>query len=110
MSIEPGEMQTRVVYQTESSAVDAVGQPVKTWVDAFECWAAVRPLSAKEVFFAQSTRSETTHRITLRWRPEVNSKGRFVVANNRGRVFKIFSIVNTDEAREELVILAAEAT
>jgi len=108
--IEPGEMQTKLVYQSESSAPDALGQPIKTWVDVFECWAAVRPLSAKELYYGQSTRSETTHRIAIRWRPEVNAKGRFVVSNNRGRVFKIFSVVNSDEAREELIILAAEST
>jgi len=110
MSIEPGEMQTRVVYQTQASEVDAVGQPLKTWSDVFTCWAAVRPLSAKELYYGQSTRSETTHRIAIRWRPGVSPKGRFVLANNRDRVFKIFSVVNTDEAREELVILAAEAS
>lgn len=106
--IEVGEMQTKVVYQTETSAVDSVGQPIKTWTDVFACWAAVRPLSAKELYYGQSTRSETTHRIAIRWRPEVSAKGRFVIANARRRVFKIFSVINTDERREELVILAAE--
>ena len=106
--IEPGEMQTKVVYQTQSSTTDAVGQPVKAWTDAFACWAAVRPLSAKELYYGQSTRSETTHRIAIRWRPGVTAEGRFLVANDRARVFKIFSVVNTDEAREELIILAAE--
>jgi len=108
--IDPGEMQTRVVYQTPTSEVDEVGQPLKTWSEVFECWAAVRPLSAKELYYGQSTRSETTHRLAIRWRPEVNTRGRFVVANARDRIFKIFSVVNTDEAREELIILAAEAS
>ena len=85
MSLEPGEMTTRVVYQAESVEVDAVGQPLKTWTDVFACWAAVRPLSAKELYYGQSTRSETTHRIAIRWRPGVDSKGRFLVANNRSR-------------------------
>lgn len=110
MTTSPGEMQTKVVYQAETATVDAVGQPLKQWVDVFEAWAAVRPLSAKEIYYAQSTRSETTHRIALRWRPEVNSKGRFLVANDRARIFKVFSVINTDERREELVILAAERT
>lgn len=110
MTGEPGEMTTKLVYQVETSAPDALGQPLKTWVDKFACWAAVRPLSAKEIYYAQSTRRETTHRIAMRWRPDVRPTGRFVVANNRSRVFKLFSIVNTDEAREELVCLAAEST
>lgn len=106
----PGEMRTQVVYQRPVRTKDGLGQTRLTWEDVFTCFAAVRPLSAREIYYAQSTRSETTHRVAMRWRPEVDSKGRFVLARNPDRIFNIFSVINTDELDAELVILAAEAT
>jgi len=103
---DPGEYRHFIRYQRPVTAKDSLGQARQTWEDVFTAYAAVRPLSAKEVFFSQSTRSESTHRIALRWRPEVNSKGRFVYGD---RVFNIYSVLNVDELNAELVILAVES-
>lgn len=102
----PGEMRSQVVYQRPVRTKDSLGQPRTEWEDAFACYAAVRPLSAREIYYAQSTRSETTHRIALRYRDGVSSRGRFRLGD---RILNIHSVLNTDELNAELVCLAAEA-
>lgn len=105
---DPGEYRVPATYQRPvSGKKDSVGQPIKTWVPVFTGLIAVRPLSARELYYAQSTRSETTHRIALRYRPEVTSEGRFRLSS--GREFNLVSVLNTDERNTELVCLAIEA-
>lgn len=108
MPTNPGEYRVPATYERPVSGKnDSVGQPIKTWVPVFTGHIAVRPLSARELYYAQSTRSETTHRIALRYRPEVASEGRFRLSS--GRIFNLASVLNTEERNAELVCLAIEA-
>ena len=104
---DPGEYRVPASYERPVVANDSVGQPIQTWETVFSGMIAVRPLSAREIYYAQSTRSETTHRLALRYRPEVSSEGRFRLSN--GRVFNLASVLNTEERNAELVCLAIEA-
>jgi len=103
---DPGEMRTQVVYQRPVTTKDRLGQARQGWEDVFTCYAAVRPLSAREIYYAQSTKSEVNYRLAIRWREGVSPKGRFKL---RDRVFDIYSVLNVDELNHELVILAVEA-
>lgn len=104
----PGEFRVPATYERPVVANDSVGQPIQTWEPVFSGLIAVRPLSARELYYAQSTRSETTHRIACRYRPEVKSEGRFRLAS--GRVFNLASVLNLEERNAELVCTAIEAT
>jgi len=106
MRTDPGELRHLATYQRPVVTKDSLGQARQGWEDVFTAYVAVRPLSAREIYYAQSTRSETTHRIALRWRPEVNSKGRFLYGD---RVFNIYSVLNVDELNSEIVCMAVGA-
>ena len=107
MRTDPGELRHLVIYQRPITTKDSLGQARQTWEDVFTAYAAVRPLSAREIYYAQSTRSETTHRIALRYRDGVSPKGRFVLRGDR--ILNVYSVTNVDELDAELVILAVES-
>lgn len=106
MRTSPGEMRTRVTLQQSIKTKDSVGQSREEWRDVFTCYAAVRPLSAKEVYYANSTKSESLFRIALRWRPGVRSKDRFKLSD--GRILYLTGVLNIDERNAELVCTASE--
>ena len=96
-----GAMRQRILLQTRGLSVDSFGQQVTTWTDAFSIWAAIEPLSARELFAAQAVQSEVSHRITVRYRAEFATPT--AVAAMRvmfaGRIFNIQSAINLQERR-----------
>lgn len=101
-------MRLKVVYQEPSSSKDRLGQPLKTWVDVFEGFGALRPLSARELQFAGQTTAEATHRLAIRHRPGVKPTGRFLIAGTN-RVLSISGALNINERNAELVITCVES-
>jgi len=103
-----GEMRIKIVYQEPTQAKDALGQPIKTWVDVFEGFGALRPLTAREINLAGQTTAEATHRLAIRWRPGVKPTGRFLVAGT-DRVLNISGALNVNERNAEIVLTCVEA-
>ncbi|MDB5992403.1 MAG: head-tail adaptor protein [Herbaspirillum sp.] len=77
-----------------------------TWFDfAVNVPAAIRPLSSRELVAAQAVQSETSHEITIRYRPGITAAMRAVY---NGRYFNFSRPLNTEERNIELVIPATE--
>lgn len=105
-----GKFRKSVKFQACDANVDSFGQQVTTWTDAFSTRASIEPLSAREQFAAQAVQSEISHRITVRYRPELANPT--TVASMRvvygSRVFNIAGALNIDERHAIVEISATE--
>lgn len=66
----------RITVQAQSTAVDAMGQRVETWVDVATVWAASQPLRGDENFSAGGVQSEAAVRFFVRYRADFNGRQR----------------------------------
>lgn len=107
--IDPGQMRHRITFQRFSGALDDYGDPIHTddtqWEDVATVWAAIDPISGREFYEAQQSQSEVSHKIRCRYRAGLTTDMRI---KYRDRVFEIVSIINWQERRESLLIMAKE--
>jgi len=77
------------------------------WQKFASTWAAVEPLSAKDLIAAQAAQSEATARIVIRYRPDVLSAMRIV---HRGQIYSIEGPPLEDQksGQEYLTILVSK--
>jgi SPP1 family predicted phage head-tail adaptor len=110
--IDPGQMRTKLIYQEASTAPDSYGDPIETWADVATVWARLRPLSGREIFYAQQVHAQTTHEVVARYIAAIKPTGRFTVADgsNPARVLNILGVDDTDSRRVELTISCLEST
>jgi SPP1 family predicted phage head-tail adaptor len=108
--MQSGQLRKRVVFQQRSTSLDGYGQQLTTWTDMFTAWAEIEALTARELFAAQAVQSESTHKITVRYRPEFANP----TATNalrityQGRIFNISGATDPDERKRTVSIMAAE--
>lgn len=72
-------------------------------------WAEIKPAGGRERFFAQKLEMDITHRITLRFDPDLNLKPNMRVSFE-ARLFKILVITNRDERSRWLDLLCEEGS
>lgn len=105
-----GELNRRIRLQQRNAAQDSFGEKVLTWTDLATVWAAIEPLSGRELELAQKVSSEVTHRISIRYQPQFTDTR--TVASLRAlyksRIFNIQAAMNVDEANVLIHLLAAE--
>lgn len=91
MSIAAGRLRHRVQLQSQVHTQNpTTGEITTSWQTQATVWAAVEPLSAREFIAAQSTQSEVTARITIRYLPGINAAWRVV---HRGQVYNIHGVL-----------------
>ena len=82
-----GDLRHRIIIQHQTAQQDsATGEMAKAWVDFAHLWAAVDPLSARDLVAAQASQSQASGRITIRYRPGVLPTMRIL---HRGQIFTI---------------------
>jgi len=89
----------------EPTETNTNGERTLTWSEYKTCWAAVIPVSGREWFDGQQTNSEVTHRIRTRYLSGVTTKMRITWDS---RTFAIQSVINMDEGKHWLEIMAVE--
>lgn len=85
--------------------VDAAGTPKPKWETYLTPWASVEPLTGREIFQGAQVRPDVTHTIKIRYRSGITTAMR---AKFRSRYFYFDSVLDIEERRRELVILAKE--
>lgn len=75
------------------------------WVDIAAVWFSLEPLSGEEQVIAQQLQATVTHRIRIRYRTGVKPYHRMKMGT---RIFNFTSVVDPDERRRELEIMATE--
>lgn len=106
MAITPAEKRDKLLtLQARTQTADATGQLLETWSDVARVWASVRPLAGRELLLAKQAQARLSHRITILYRAGITPTMRAVMGS---RVFHFESVINRDEANEELLIEAVE--
>jgi SPP1 family predicted phage head-tail adaptor len=106
--IDIGKMHCRIQIFNRSTEQDPgnAGWADQGEGDAFaNCWAAIEPLTGRELFAAQQRVAEVSHKVTIRWRPGILA--------NQGvwygkRQFDIQVVLDPDERKCFLVLLCKE--
>jgi SPP1 family predicted phage head-tail adaptor len=95
------------VIQTNTPAQDSSGSWADSWADDTNgsMWAAVEPLSGRELFLAQQVNSDVTHKITMRYKSGLSPQKRIRFAQ---RFFNIITVMNIGEIGYQMQVMAKE--
>lgn len=106
--IDPGQMRTRLWYQTPIAVDDRGGASHEGWADAFALWARVRPAKADETLQAgPQVQGRVDHEVTCRHDPRILPTGRFRI-DGTDRTLPISSVVDWEMRGAELTVRAHE--
>lgn len=100
-----GELRHRFVLQEEVVTPDEAGGQMRNWRDVATVWASIEALQGSERFEAMRVETQVSHRITVRYRPDIRPGMRILRA---GRPFNLRSVVDPDGRQRFLSILAVE--
>lgn len=93
-----------VEYQKRNE--DGAGGYLEQWKPLDECFISLSPVSARERSQAMKIAAEVTHRVTIRWRPDMPKQVRFVIGT---RVFtQVGPWRNVDERNKDIELLCME--
>lgn len=101
-----GKAKHPIVIQQKIKVPDGAGSKVEEWTGWGTDIAQILPISAAERIRGERIELETTHLITIRYRPGVTSFMRIV--SDDERAFEILSIINTEEEDVQLQMLCRE--
>jgi len=78
MSIAAGKLRHRIQIQAHRyiGQDPSTGEEQRDWVTVRECWAAIEPLSARDLIAAQAAQSKATARITIRYADDIDASMR----------------------------------
>lgn len=100
--IHAGMMRERVMLQRPSTNRTGLGSSSLDWEDASEVWASVLGLSSREILQAMQANAIVSHKVRIRFYPEIEHTWRMVW---RSRVLEISSIVEREvRAIHEIIV------
>jgi len=100
-----GDLNRRITIQRRQAGQDGYGQRLAGWDNVITCWAAITPLSGRELITAQAVQAETTHEITIRHRPGIVAAMRVLYGARR---FDVHSVIDPDTSHHTLTLLCSE--
>ncbi len=108
--MKPGGFDQRIVLQRRIEARSPRGEAIVSYLNAFAVWAAVEPLSGRELFHAQQTQSEVTTRIRIHWREGVTELMRVMHVTSYGspdtaNLYDIKSVIDLKSKHHEMHLL-----
>lgn len=102
---DPGRLSSRVSLERQIRTPDASGGATTEWEEVVTLWAAIDPVAAGESLSADRLSTRVTHRITIRFRTDIEGGMRIV---HRTRNLRIAHWRDLDETRRFLVLEAVE--
>jgi len=102
---DPGRLSSRVSLERQVRTPDASGGATTEWEEVAMLWAAIEPVAAQEGISADRLSTRVTHRITIRFRTDLEGGMRMV---HRTRRLRIAHWRDMDETRRFLVLEAVE--
>lgn len=100
-----GALRNRITIQENAALRESAGSQKPDWVDVCTDWAAIKPLSGRELIVSQAENSEISVRIVMRYRAGITAAMRVVFGDT---VYGIVAPpINTDMRNEELQIMCA---
>lgn len=117
MTLAAGRLRHRVSLQERTALLDSNGLVIQdpntgevsyAWVELFQRWAAIEPLSGREFIQSQATQSKVTGKIVMRAEPLLTAAMRIVHPFD-GKVYNLEAILpDKDSGREYITILTSE--
>lgn len=104
--LELGALRHRLVHEVPVESRDLDGGVVTEWSARGILWAQVEPLSGRKLELAQRQEPRASHRVTLRYHPALKARDRLLLHGSRA--LHVHSVIDTDEANDETVVLAEE--
>lgn len=108
MAIDSGRLRHRIEVQEQGylGQDPITGAEVREWRRFHACWAAIEPLSARELIAAQSTQSKVTARIVIRQVDGITSAMRIVhVVRGVTTVYNIEGVLADKDSGVEYLTL-----
>lgn len=84
--MEGGKLNRRVTIQSPTESKNSIGEGVKSWADVATVWAAIEPLSSRELLAQRREVSDVSTRIRIRYRSGVSAAMRVVHGSNVYRI------------------------
>jgi len=78
MALEAGDLDRRIRIERATTATDAFGEEIKTWVELATVWAQVVPLGGREFFEARQVNATQTTRFRIRYRADITREMRVI--------------------------------
>ena len=100
-----GDLDKRVALEQPLDTFDEIGGVERTWVNVDDVWAQVTPVSGREEFAGQREASVITHRVLIRWRPDVTGAMRLRMGE---RYLSVHAALDWDERRRFLLLQCEE--
>ncbi len=100
-----GQLRHEIIIQSAETTPNDLGEAVETWSTFAAVRAAIIPINGKEYFSAGQEQSNVSHKITMRYLPDVNTKMRILFGS---RVYNIKSVINFQERGRELQLMVIE--
>ena len=100
-----GSLRHRLIVQRPDRTLDTGGGATIIWTDIATVWGAVEPVSGRETIVAERPQATVTHKVTLRYRADVDARMRILFGS---RSLNIRSVINQDERGRWLVCLCEE--
>ena len=63
------QLRHQITLHTEGQATNALGEALSGWTEGDTVWADIEPLNGSELYRAQRLGQVTSHKVTIRWRP-----------------------------------------
>jgi len=103
-----GDLRHTVTIQNKTITSDASteGAPLESWNTFLTCFAAVVPMSAKEIFAAQALNNEGTTIFRLRYHSTITNSMRILYLNN---IYNIIDVSDINGRHVESQILTNQA-
>jgi SPP1 family predicted phage head-tail adaptor len=103
--INPGEFRHIITFQKKSVDTNDYGEVIDQWDNITTTRAAIYPISGKEFFSAEKINSEVTHKVNVRYLPNITTDMRVKFGE---RFFHIQSAINFQEKNCILQLLCKE--
>ncbi len=100
-----GDMRRWITIEQQAPTQNARGEEVPTWTTFATAWAAIIPLSGRELLAAQQIQASVTHRIVLRYLSGLDPSMRIVY---NGRYFDIQQVININEQSRQMELQCIE--
>lgn len=106
--MNPGKLRHRITFQKLSETKNDYGEEIKDWVDIQTVSASINPISAREFFAAEKMNSEVSHKIYMRYLPQVDIKSNMRIKFGT-RIFEITGPpINFEEKNHQILLMCKE--
>lgn len=102
---DAGSYRHPITIQKQSNTENDYGEKIPTWDDVITVKAGIYPVSGKDYISAVEVNSEITHKVNLRYVPDITADMRIKFGS---RIFTIIAIMNFQERGKELQAVCKE--